>query len=187
MARLLEEKMRPIYQFGAARTASLRASTVRQQSSNSRSASSTSTRSSTTLSTGKPLASAASSHSATPSEGHSNKPASSKYPAHSPKDERRANPPPARARPIPAPKKPPSLYVPILCLEIVSDQTTNRRETLQKRWTRIAKAEGAAPISIVDDIDDDEMPSLVAFQYVESEYIRYATVIYSFKHLVIHL
>lgn len=46
------------------------------------------------------------------------------------------------------------------------------REALQRQWNEAARATGAASLAFVNDIDDDEVPTLAKnFKYLENKYI----------------
>ena len=53
-----------------------------------------------------------------------------------------------------------------------SVSTYPRRRALANKWTKVAKSSGAASISIVNDVDNDELPAFMSsFQYLEKGYL----------------
>jgi histone-lysine N-methyltransferase SUV39H len=46
------------------------------------------------------------------------------------------------------------------------------RLKLSNEWTELARATGAAPIHFINNIDDEEIPTIVPdFQYIEKGYV----------------
>ena len=47
------------------------------------------------------------------------------------------------------------------------------RDTLQSQWSFLARVAGAAPVTIVNEVDNEDIPALdpKTFKYLESEYI----------------
>ncbi|RDB30047.1 Histone-lysine N-methyltransferase, H3 lysine-9 specific, partial [Hypsizygus marmoreus] len=127
----------------------------RGQTADSVASTSTSNRSSTLISSIRCYTPASSVSSVTLSRST---PSSSKGKGKATADDspRLMRPLPARAR-TPVPPPPP-----------------RRRRKLQQQWTSIAKACGAAQVTIVNEVDDEEVPDLPPeFKYIESEY-RYS-------------
>ena len=51
--------------------------------------------------------------------------------------------------------------------------TVSRRDSLQARWSAAVQAAGAATVTIVNDLNDEEIPvlNMRTFRYLESDYI----------------
>lgn len=70
----------------------------------------------------------------------------------------------------PMPKSVP-VYLRNKSLSII-DRRYPVREALQRQWNEAARATGAASLAFVNDIDDDEVPTLAKnFKYLENKYI----------------
>ena len=54
-----------------------------------------------------------------------------------------------------------------------SEPPSRIRDTLQSQWSFLARAAGAAPVTIVNEVNNEDIPALdpKTFKYLESEYI----------------